>query len=249
MPKILINNSKKARPERTYVTKTCPVCGSLVEIFECEVKGTHVDKNGFISFDCPCGNKLQIKKYFYGKKYNENDYLKCTNYFYDKIGHMFSDDLYNIKIGYGKHYFNLNHVEMIVNPINVLFKIYVNYYEYENWENCLTENKLFKTCKFNLCELTDNLNNSAKYAQALMDYIFYLFSEYEPKLNIKCDSKDLISYFRNGDMTLNENDITVAINKRFELTAKKLREEKIIEDAKKRQEEEVVWYNQWKNSI
>lgn len=222
MPKVLVNNTKNIQPERTYAIKTCSNCGSVIEIFESEMIDVPVNENGFIQFECPCGKKHDIYKYFGGRQYDDKDYLKCIDYFYNQVINVLWNDLRYIPIGYGKEYLSLNHTEIIINPLNVLLKIYIDRFENENWGKCIVENEFYKEYKFNLCLLSCDIDECARYSQALGDYIIYsiknLWFQSKGDTDFKLqviDNKELIAYFRNADVNIDQNEIDSAIYEKF----------------------------------
>lgn len=222
IPKILVDNTKKIQPERTYAIKTCPVCGSIVEIFESEVRDSQTDERGVIQFKCPCGKELTLYKYFRGKQYNDRDYLKCVDYFQNEVKKVIWDDLRYMTIGYRTKFFVLNHTELIINPINIYLKVYIDFFENGNWGKCIAKNEFYKEYKFNLCLLSSDFDECSRYSQALMDYIIYAMknvclqvkNDTDLRLQV-IDEKDLIAYFRNADMNIEQSEIDLAIQERL----------------------------------
>ena len=119
MPKILIDKTKNIQPERTYAIKTCPVCRSVIEIFESEVRDAPVDKNGFVQFKCFCGKEIALYKYFSGKRYDDDDCLRTIDYFQNQVKNILWDDLRYIPVGYYTEYFPL--VE--ITPIRIIIQM------------------------------------------------------------------------------------------------------------------------------
>lgn len=214
MPKILVDNSKAKKQYKTYAVKTCPVCGSVIEVSEQEAISFPTLENNTFECECPCGNRLVFYKYFSGKKYSSDDYVKCVDYFYKDVETMLWNDVRYIPVGYKKEYIDLNHTEIISTPVKVTLNIYINKYDDGNWNNCVAHNVFFKRYRFNLLKLSDDLSACARYSQALSDYIIgamntvYLQQKGDINLNLKnIDDKELISYFRNGDTKMTECEI------------------------------------------
>lgn len=222
MPKVIVDNTKNIQPERTYAMKTCPSCGSVIEIFESDILGMPVNENGYAQFECPCGKKLDIHKYFGGKQYGDKEYLKCVNHFQNQVTDALWNDLRYIPAGYRKEYLSLNHTELIISPLNVSLKIYIDRFEEGNWENRITENEFFKEYKFNLCLLSSDIDECARYSQALGDYIMHSMKDVclqvkgdtDLKLQV-VDNKELVAYFRNADVNIDQNEMDLAVHEKF----------------------------------
>ena len=226
LPKILVDNTKKIQPERTYAIKTCPSCKSVIKIFESEIVDVPVNANGFIQFECPCGKKLDIYKYFGGKQYNDKDYLKATDYFQKQVKIMVWDDFRYIPIGYRTEYFTLNHTEMVITPLKILLKVYIDSYENGNWGKLASENEFYKEYKFNLCLLSSDIDECARYSQALSDYIIYVMKNVtlqnkgDTDLNLQVIDNKLVAYFRNADVNIDQNEIDLAMSERLDIEMK-----------------------------
>lgn len=228
MPKILVDNSKAKTQYKTYAIKTCPVCGSVIEVSEQEAMSFPTLEHNTFECECPCGNRLVFYKYFSGKKYSSEDYVKCVDYFYKDVETMLWNDVRYIPIGYKKEYIDLNHTEIISTPVKVTVNIYINKYEAGNWNNCIAKNVFFKQYSFSTVKLSDDLNICAKYAQALPDYIIgsmnnvCLQQKGDITINLKnVDDKELIAFFRNGDTKINAYELR-------KLFAEKYQEKNVI---------------------
>lgn len=219
MPKILVDNTKNIK-ERTYAIKTCPICGSVIEISEREAMNTPNNEEGFMEFECPCGQKLPIYKYFGGKKYNDKEYKDCLDYFKEKVNNIIND-FKDCSVGYGLYYFCLNHTELVVSPIHIKLDAYIDRYEFENWEKCIVKNELYRSYDICLPELSNDLDKCALYAQALSDYILYSFDKtckqgvYDLHLE-SVDKNKLIAYFRNADTNFSEEDMIMMRSQKYE---------------------------------
>lgn len=223
MPKILVDNSKTKKQYKTYAIKTCPICGSVIEVSEQEAMLLHSIENNTFECECPCGNRLVFYKYFKGEKYSQEDYVKCVGYFYNDVTNMLWEDLRYIPIGYGKEYINLNHTEIISTPMEVKLKIYINEYEDRNWDNCISNNVFYKQYIFNLLKLSDDLSFCAIYSQALSDYIICsmhnvcLQEEGDIDLKLKNINNDkLIAFFRNGDIEIDEYELRKLLAEKYQ---------------------------------
>lgn len=222
MPKILVDNSKKRKKQIPYAKKTCPCCGSVSEVYEHEVKSISINEEDF-EFECPCGYKLVLYKYFGGIKYDENYYLKCAKHFSKKVNTMLWDDLRHMIYGYYKEYINLNHTEMVVTPINITLKVFIDRFEHNNWGKCISKNKFYKEYIYNILELSCDIDECSIYSQALKDYIvnsmkkcrFYVEGDVDLKLELVDDSK-LIAHFRNGDTYIDRSEINDMIIEKFD---------------------------------
>lgn len=223
MPKILVDNSKAEKQYKTYAIKTCAICGSVIEVSEQEAMSFPTLEHNTFECECPCGNRLVFYKYFKGKKYSSEDYVKCVDYFYKDVETMLWNDLRYIPVGYKKEYINLNHTEIISTPVKVELNIYINKYEDGNWDNCISNNVFFKQYIFGLLKLSDDLSFCAIYSQALSDYIICsmdnicLQQKGDTNLNLKnIDDNELIAFFRNGDTKINEYELGKLLAEKYQ---------------------------------
>lgn len=225
MPKIILDNTKKCNSTSSqklivYAVKTCDSCGSIMEIYESEITSVEQDEHRFIHFKCPCGKDILLRKYFGARMYSQNDYLKCVGFFQDRVYNVLWKDLRNVPYGYFTEYINLHHTTLVVSPIKVSIDIYINEYD-KDWNKCIKSNVYYKSFPFNMCLLSTDLNECAKYAQALIEFILYSAKKVglqfpgDIDLKIDVDKTDLIAYFRNGDMSITQEDINTAMYERI----------------------------------
>lgn len=203
--KVINKKANRIKRKEFYTIKTCSCCNQQIELNNGDILDAADEGNNRVSIICPeCGSKVMLNRYFSGKKYTPNQYLTAAN----KVESIIWDILHEIgeiDRGYGTDYIDVNMIWLIVDPMRVEFKVYINRYEEGNWNHRIGYSEFYKSMMIDITDYfcLDNLDEYAAYAQAIRDYAVEKMAvsvpngyyPHEPVLF----EKELLNYFRGGD--------------------------------------------------
>lgn len=212
--KVKNNIFKNINMEETYLTKKC-TCGSDLIITIGDIYNIVPDEDGKVYISCPCcSSKIELYKYFGGKKYDFYQYAECAAVF-EKDVYNVTKVLSDINIGFKTEFFTLSKLDIIPCPAKIFFDTYIDIYKHGDWE------KIIKKCEQYENNLTIDISEKiactsiyeyAQYTQALVDYILemifknnYWYYKNPPSgLIFNVNTEYLTQIFRDPDVNISD---------------------------------------------
>lgn len=197
---------------KTYLKKIC-CCGSALNIQNKDVIKLTPDAEGKIYLHCPCcDKKISLYKYFGGKMYTAQQYAECMEKFHEETFEIIKL-ISGLLIGFGTEYFVLEGVYIIPSPAKISFRLFINRYEHNNWENQLTHHELFSqspVVDISGKVVCETIYEYAQYVQAFVDFFIRYMVHQNPHvdfdvpeyLDLKEDTSFLTEVFRDPEIDI-----------------------------------------------
>lgn len=203
--KVINKKANKIRRKDFYTIKTCSCCNQQIELNNGDILDATDEGNNHVSIICPeCGSKVILRRYICGKQYTPNQYLVAVAGVKSDIWNILAE-IGEIDRGYGEEYFNVSMLWVTVNPIRIEFTVFINEYEYGNWEHAIAYSKRYKSMTVDITDYfcLDSVDEYAAYAQAIKDYILEKLDHPVPNgykiKDVVLFEKELLNWFRDGD--------------------------------------------------